>query len=97
MNSKLIAGSVLAGFGTLAAVVNSWAPHFFFAQYHIARGTSLTGAGSFDPGPYGVAPASVRPFIGTRLLIWAVVALGLGLVAWGILSDRRGSEGSLRR
>lgn len=89
MNSKMISGSVLAGFGTLAAVISSWARHFFFTQYHIARGTSLDGAGEFDPGPYGIAPESVQLFLGTRLLLWSVIVIGLLLVVWGIREDYR--------
>lgn len=88
----MISGSILAGFGTLAAVVSSWARHFFFTQYHVARGTSLEGAGEFDSGPYGTAPEAVQPFVGTRLLIWGVVLIGLALVAWGVLEDLRAPE-----
>lgn len=88
MNSKMISGSVLAGFGTLAAVISSWARHFFFTQYHIARGTSRW-RGEFDPGPYGIAPESVQLFLGTRLLLWSVIVIGLLLVVWGIREDYR--------
>jgi hypothetical protein len=87
MNSKTISGSVLTGFGTLAVVISSWARHFFFTQYHIARGTSLEGAGEFAPGPYGTAPESVQLFLGTRLLLWSVIGIGLLLVVWGIRED----------
>ena len=92
MNTTSIAGSILAGFGVLAAVVNSWAQHFFFTSYHIARGTSLEGAGEFAPGPYGTAPESVNIFLGTRLLIWVVILTGLALVAWGVWAEQSDSR-----
>jgi hypothetical protein len=92
MNSKLIAGSILTGFGTLAAVVSSWAKHFFFTQFHIARGTSLQGAGEFSPGPYGNSPETVQLFLGTRLLLWGVVLIGLALVIWGVWEDHRSKD-----
>ena len=92
MNSKLIAGSILTGFGTLAVVVSSWAQHFFFTQYHIARGTSLQGAGEFSPGPYGTDPAAVQLFLGTRVLLWIVVLLGLALIVWGIWEAHQNGE-----
>lgn len=89
MNSKMIAGSILTGFGTLAVVISSWARHFFFTQYHIARGTSLEGAGDFDPGPYGIGPEAVRLFLGTQLLLWVVILFGLSLVVWGVWENYR--------
>ncbi|WP_254766026.1 hypothetical protein [Salinilacihabitans rarus] len=92
MNSKLISGSILTGFGTLAVVASSWARHFFFTQYHIARGMSLAGAGEFHPGPYGAAPEAVHLFFGTRVLLWVVTLLGLALVVWGLWADYRTHE-----
>ena len=92
MNSNMIAGSILAGFGTLAVVISSWAQHFFFTQYHIARGISLDGAGEFGPGPYGIGPESVQLSLGTQLLMWAVILIGLSLVVWGVWENYRASK-----
>ncbi|MFB6268014.1 MAG: hypothetical protein ABEI31_10170 [Halodesulfurarchaeum sp.] len=91
MNERMLTGGLMAGFGTIAAVINAWAEHLFFALFHIARGESLEGAGSFDPGPYGVTPEATEIFIGTRLVIWLLIVLGLGLVLWE-LSDQYLSE-----
>ena len=86
MNAKLLAGSLLSGLSLLAAVVNAWARHFFFAAFHVARGEALEGAGSFDPGPYAV-PEATRIFLGTRLLLWPLLAVGVGLLAWGVYEE----------
>ena len=90
-NSKLLAGSALSGLSLLAAVVNAWARHFFFAAFHVARGEALEGTGSFDPGPYAV-PEATRIFLGTRLLLWALLAVGLALLAWGVVEEYRRSD-----
>jgi len=82
MTSKLLAGSVLAGTSLLAAVLNTWAGHLFFALFHVAKAQSLA-YGSFDPGPYGTSPEDTALFVGVRVLIWVLMAAGLVLLAWG--------------
>lgn len=94
MNAKLVAGSILAGLSVTAAVINAWAQHFFFTTFHIARGKSLEGAGSFDPGPYGNTPEATQIFIGTRFLIWAFILVGIALVVWGIRDEYRSAATS---
>lgn len=89
MNAKLAAGSILSGLSITAAVFNAWAQHFFFTMFHIARGVSLEGAGSFSPGSYGNAPESTQIFIGTRILIWVFIVVGIVLLAWGIWDEYR--------
>ncbi|MFB6152965.1 MAG: hypothetical protein ABEJ27_01805 [Halodesulfurarchaeum sp.] len=37
MNERMLTGGLLAGCGTIAAVINAWAGHLFFALFHIAR------------------------------------------------------------
>ncbi|MFB6202043.1 MAG: hypothetical protein ABEI98_08530 [Halorhabdus sp.] len=95
MNAKLVAGSILAGLSVIAAVINAWARHFFFTMFHIARGESLEGAGSFAPGPYGNAPEATQIFLGTRVLIWLFIVLGIALVAWSLWEESR-SASSMR-
>lgn len=56
---------IKSAIGTLALVMSSRAPHFFWAQFHIAKGTSLEGAGEFSPGPYVAGPQHVELFLGT--------------------------------
>lgn len=97
MNTKLLAGSVLSGTSLLAAVLNAWAGHFFFTMYHVARGEALEGAGSFDPGPYGTTPGTAEIFLGTRVLLWGLVVVGLALLAWGIREELRGEGTDHRR
>lgn len=84
MNSKMLPGSLLTGFGLLAIVANAWAQHFFFTQFHIARATTLEATGEFNPGTYLAGPEAVELFIVTRILLWGVTLFGLLLVAWGI-------------
>lgn len=84
---KLVAGSILTGLSLLAEVVNAWASHFFFAAFKLAKGMSLEGGGSFSPGPYP-DPAAVQIFVGTRVLIWILMAIGIGLMAWGIKEQK---------
>jgi hypothetical protein len=89
MNGKLVAGGLLSGLSTIAAVINAWAQHLFFTMFHIARGESLEGAGSFDPGPYGNTPEATQIFVGTRLLIWVLIVAGIGMLAWGVWDEYR--------
>ncbi len=82
---KTIAGSILAGLSLLAEVLNEWLHHFFFAAYNIAKGTMLEGAHEFAPGPYySQGPEAVQIFIGTRVIIWLFMALGVVLIIWGL-------------
>ena len=92
MNSKMISGSILTGFGSLGLVADAWARHFFFTQFHIARATTLEATGSFDPGTYLAGPEAVDVFVGIRLLTWVVVLFGLLLVVWGVWEQHRGRE-----
>jgi len=86
---KTIAGSILAGLSLLAEVVNEWLHHFFFAAFYIAKGVMLEGAGEFSPGPYyPQGPEAAQIFIGTRIIIWIFMALGVVLVIWGVLETR---------
>lgn len=55
--------------------------HFFFAPFHLARAAALEGTGSFDPGPY--AAGTARLFVGTRVLMWLLLAAGVGLLIRG--------------
>ena len=89
MNTKLVAGSILTGLSVTAAVISAWAQHFFFAMFHIARGESLEGSGSFDPGPYGNAPEATQIFIGTRILVYVLIVVGIVLLVWGIWDEYR--------
>lgn len=89
MNTKLMAGSILTGLSVTAAVINAWARHFFFTMFHIARGESLEGTGSFNPGPYGNAPEATQIFIGTRVLVWVLIVVGIIILVWGIRDEYR--------
>ena len=92
MNSTLLGGSDLAGTGRLAAVANARAGHRVWALFHVARGTSLEGGGSFSPGPYGADPAGTEISLVLRALLWLAILPGFALVAWGELGgvdDRR--------
>jgi len=87
MNGKLVSGSVLTGVGVLAAVLNAWAQHFFFAMFHIAAAQSLAHRGSFSPGPYGNDPTAVGIFVGVRVVVWVAILAGLALLAWGVREE----------
>jgi cytochrome b subunit of formate dehydrogenase len=87
MDAKLLAGSILTGISVMAAVMNAWAQHFFFTMFHIARGESLEGVGSFSPGPYGNTPEATQIFLGLRILIWVLILGGLILLVWGIWEE----------
>lgn len=89
VNAKQLSGSLLIGFGTVSAVLNAWAVHFFFAAFHLARAETLEATGSFDPGPYVAGPRFVRIFVGVRVLIWLAVFAGVALLAWGVWEERR--------
>jgi hypothetical protein len=81
---KMIAGSILASLGLMAEMLNEWLSHFFFAAFNIAKGTMFTGAGNFvTPAAYADAE-NVQIFIGTRIVIWLLIALGFALLVWGI-------------
>jgi hypothetical protein len=90
---KIIAGSILAGFGLLTEVVNEWFSHYFFAVLNMAKGMMLEGGGSFRMPPAytnpglafsGIDGYGIDIFIITRVLIWIVFALGITLIIWGI-------------
>ena len=81
---KIIAGSILAGLSLLAEVVNEWLHHFFWAAFNIAHGVMIEGAGQFGPGPYSQGPEAVQIFIGTRIIIWMFIALGVALIIQGL-------------
>ena len=83
----LIAGGVLSGLSLLAVVVDAWARHFFFAAFHLARAAALDATGSFDPGSY--AAGTARLFVGTRVLMWLLLAVGIGLLVWGAVDVYR--------
>jgi len=81
---KMIAGSILASLGLIAEMLNEWLSHFFFAAVNIAKGAMFTGAGNFvTPAIYADAE-NVQIFIGTRIVIWLLIALGFTLLVWGI-------------
>lgn len=88
---KILSGSILSGLSLMAEVLNEWFSHFFFSAYHLARGMSLQGGGSFSaPLEYrigNIEAYGVDIFLGTRVLIWAFMALGIALIVWG-LRDR---------
>ena len=89
---KTIAGSILAGLSLLAEVLTEWLHHFFFAAFNIANGIMIEGAGEFDPGPYyPQGPEAVQIFIGTRIIIWIFMALGVALIIWGLREAKTGS------
>jgi len=85
---KTIAGSILAGLSLLAEVVNEWLHHFFFAAFNIARGTMLEGGGRFSAHSFYAHPETVQVFIGTRIIIWIFMALGVVLIVWGLLETK---------
>ena len=91
MNGKLVGGSVLTAVGVLAAVLNAWASHFFFAMFHIAAAQSLAHRGTFSPGSYGNDPAAVGIFVGIRIVVWVAILAGLGLLAWGVRREAAGA------
>lgn len=81
---KMIAGSILASLSLMAEMFNEWLSHFFFAAFNIAKGAMFTGAGNFvTPAIYADAE-NVQIFIGTRIVIWLLFALGIALLIWGI-------------
>ena len=81
---KMIAGSILTGLSLMAEMFNEWLNHFFFAAFNIAKGAMLEGAGSFiTPAIYADAQ-NVQIFIGTRIVIWLLIATGVALLVWGI-------------
>jgi len=84
VKGKLIAGSILAGLSLLAEVVNEWLHHFFWAAFNIAHGIMIEGARQFGPGPYSQGPEAVQIFIGTRIIIWIFMALGVALIIQGL-------------
>ena len=89
---KIIAGSILAGLSLLAEVVNEWLHHFFWAAFNIAEGVMIEGAGQFGPGPYYPrGPEAVQIFIGTRIIIWMFIALGVALIIQGLQEAKTGS------
>ena len=88
MNSKLLAGSVMSTGGVLGAIANAWATHFFFTMFYIARAQSLESAGSFSPGRYA-SPEETTVSLGIRVLLWAVIAVGVALMAWGVYDELR--------
>lgn len=83
MNSKLLAGSIMTGFGVLGAVLDAWASHLFFTMFHVAKAQAIESTGSFSPGPYS-SPTETSIFLGIRVVLWAVILVGLVLVSWGI-------------
>ena len=98
---KIIAGSILAGFGLFTEVVNEWLSHYFFAVLNIAKGMMLEGGGSFRTPPAYTNPApaftgidgyGIDIFIVTRVLIWAVFTVGIVLIAWGIRERPRQAQ-----
>jgi len=89
---KIIAGSILTGLSLLAEVVNEWLHHFFWAAFNIAHGVMIEGAGQFGPGPYYPrGPEAVQIFIGTRIIIWIFMALGVALIIRGLQEAKTGS------
>ncbi|MFB6136976.1 MAG: hypothetical protein ABEJ42_01360 [Halobacteriaceae archaeon] len=88
MSEKLLPGSILTAAGLLAAVANAWSKPFFFALFHVGKGESLQGSGSFDPGPYA-DPAATEIFVVTRAAIWLVLIAGVVLLAWGVAEELR--------
>ena len=95
MNTKLLSGSVLTGLSLLSIVLNEWAGHFFFTMFLIARGESLEAVSSFDPGPYGTSPEATQIFVGTRVLLWVALVVGLVLLGWGVLAESRAGDAGL--
>lgn len=85
---KTIAGSILVGLSLLAEVANEWLHHFFFAVFNIAKGTMLEGGGSFSAPPFYAHPETVQIFIGTRIIIWTFMVLGVVMIIWGLLETK---------
>ncbi len=84
---SIIAGSILTGLSLLAEMINEWLHHFFYAAFNIAKGTMLK-EGSFDPKPYYEGPEAVQIFIGTRIIIWIFIAIGVILLIRGLREPR---------
>ncbi len=79
--------------GAIAEVVNAWMSHFFWAFANIAKGTNLGGGGQFStPAEYADVLSypfvEMNIFLGTRILIWAIILIGIGLIAWGIIEEK---------
>lgn len=87
--------------GAIAEVVNAWMSHFFWAfaniakgtNLNIAKGTNLGGGGQFStPAEYADVLSypfvEMNIFLGTRILIWAIILIGIGLIAWGIIEEK---------
>jgi hypothetical protein len=88
------------GISLLSEVLNEWASHFFFTLFNIAKGTMLEGGGSFRTPPAyanpditltGIDGYGIHIFIVTRVIIWLVFALGIALVAFGLLEKHKTS------
>jgi len=97
---KAVAGSILVGLSLLSEVLNEWFSHFFFPLLNMAKGAMLEGGGSFrtppayaDPGPglAGIDGFGVNIFVGTRVIIWLVFALGIAIMVWGLREKKTGS------
>jgi len=63
----------------------------FWATFNIAHGVMIEGAGHFGPGPYSQGPEAVQIFIGTRIIIWMFIALGVALIIQGLQEAKTGS------
>ncbi len=84
MNSKIIAGSILAGFGILAQVLSEWLKHIFVALFYAGKGSMLQGGGSFTtPVPY-TAFETIELFMGTQVVIALAIIGGFSLIAYGL-------------
>ena len=63
----------------------------FWATFNIAHGVMIEGAGHFSPRPYSQGPEAVQIFIGTRIIIWMFIALGVALIIQGLQEAKTGS------
>ena len=50
----------------------------------------IEGAGQFGPGPYSQGPEAAQIFIGTRIIIWIFMALGVALIIRGLQEAKTG-------
>ena len=92
MSHKLLGGSVLAGLGVVAEVLNVWLRHLFVSLFYVGKGQMLEGGGSFSTAATYAEPTTVGAFVGTRLAIWVAILGGFALLAWGVFEEVTGAS-----
>lgn len=88
MKNKIIAGSILAGLGIIAQVLNQWLKHIFITLFYIAKGTMLQGGGSFTTPKIYTNLLSINSSIPTRITIWLIIIFGIALIITELINKK---------